>query len=339
MKKTLLTSAILAALASGSVSAAQVYKDETHSVDVYSKIQGMYYSSDDKDEDGDQSYFRLGAKAKSSITDTTYAFARFELEWAATRGSDNDVRLGYAGLGNKTYGELSYGRQYGAYTLVADFTDVLYEFGADASGTGTDTFGTGKSDALLKYAVSFGGAEIHANFQTDNNYEQDIFNEGKDKKDQTNDTVQSYGIAATYGFDFGVNIGAAYNQGERLDSSAGDAKMTAFAINYDANNIYAAVLYSFGDDWGKKKITSKDVDYTAVEAALGYDFGNGFSALAGYNWQEAKEKGAKSEDTVKYYTFGAQYKFNKQFAVYTEYKADQIKGAEDILALAAVYKF
>ncbi|MCE2572502.1 porin [Motilimonas eburnea] len=331
MKKTLLSSAILAALVSGSVSAAEVYKDETHKVDVYGKIQPMYYSSDDKGEDGDQSYFRIGVKAKSSITETAYAFARFELEYAATRDSDNDVRLGFAGLGDKQLGELSYGRQYGAYTLVADFTDVLYEFGGDASGTGTDTFGTGKSDALLKYAVSFGGAEIHANFQTDNNYEAD--KSGSDK------TAQSYGIAATYGFDFGVNIGAAYNVGERLTAGAGDAKTAAFAINYDANNVYAAVLYSFGDDWGKKATTSKNVDYTAVEAALGYDFGNGFSALAGYNWQEAKASGSSSEDTVDYFTVGAEYKFNKQFKLYTEYKADQIKGAEDVLALAAVYKF
>ncbi len=328
MKKTLLTSAILAAFASASVSAAEVYKDETHSVDVYGKIQGMYYSSDDRSEDGDQSYFRVGVKAKSAITESAYAFGRLELEWAATRDSDNDVRLGYAGLGDKQAGELSYGRQYGAYTLVADFTDVLYEFGGDASGTGTDTFGTGKSDALLKYAVNFGGAEIQANVQTDNN-KQEI--DGK--------TAQSYGIAATYGFDFGVNIGAAYNQGERLTAGAEDASAAAFAINYDANNIYAAVLYSFGENWEKSNTAQANTDYTAVEAALGYDFGNGFSALAGYNWQEAEVSGAKAEDTVDYFTLGAQYKFNKQFLVYTEYKADQIKGAEDVLALAAVYKF
>ncbi|MCE2593294.1 porin [Motilimonas cestriensis] len=330
MKKTLLTSAILAAFASGSVSAAEVYKDETHSVDVYGKIQGMYYDSKDKGEEGDQSYFRLGVKAKSSVSESVYAFGRYEVEYAANTNDDLDVRLGYAGLGNKQYGALSYGRQYGAYTLVADFTDVLYEFGGDASGTGTDAFGTGKADSLLKYAVEFNGATFEANYQLDNNYEAD--------KSKVGETATSYGLAATYGFDFGVNVGAAYNSGERLTPNAGDAEMTALAINYDANGVYAALLYSFGENWGKKATSINNTDFTAFEAALGYDFGNGFGVLAGYNKQEA-EVGNVTTDTVDYYTFGAQYKYNKQFAVLAEYKSDQIKGNEDILALAAVYKF
>ncbi|MDO6524733.1 porin [Motilimonas sp. 1_MG-2023] len=330
MKKTLLTSAILAALASGSVSAAEVYKDETHKVDVYGKIQGMYYDSKDKGEEGDQSYFRLGVKAKSAITESAYAFGRFEVEYAANTSDDLDVRLGYAGLGDKQFGALSYGRQYGAYTLVSDFTDVLYEFGGDASGTGTDHFGTGKADSLLKYSVEFGGATFEANYQLDNTKEE--------KESGINDTATSYGLSATYGFDFGVNIGAAYNNGERLTVGAGDAEMTAIAINYDANGVYAALLYSFGENWGKSATTINNTDFTAFEAALGYDFANGFGVLAGYNKQEA-EAGNVSTDTVDYYTLGARYQYNKQFQVGVEYKADQIKGNEDVVALAAVYKF
>lgn len=330
MKKTLLTSAILAAFASGSVSAAEVYKDDTHSVDVNGKIQGMYYDSKDKGEEGDQSYFRLGVKAKSSITESAYALARFEMEYAATRRAKNDIRLGYAGLGDKQFGELTYGRQTGAYTLVSDFTDVLYEFGGDASGTGTDAFGTGKADSVLKYAVEFNGATFNANYQTDNNYEAD--------KSGMDETAQSYGLAASYGFDFGVNLGAAYNSGERLTANAGDAEMTALAINYDANGVYAALLYSFGENWDKGVANQNNTDYTGLEAALGYDFGNGFGVLAGYNQQEAEVSNV-SADTQEYYTFGVQYAYNKQFSVYTEYKADQIENAENILALAAVYKF
>ena len=327
MKKTLLTSAILAAFASGSVSAAEVYKDDTQSVDIYGKVQGMYYDTKTKKYDGDQSYFRLGVKAKSAITESAYALARLEMEYAATRRSENDIRLGYAGLGDKQLGELTYGRQYGAYTLIADYTDVLFEFGADASGTGTDTFGTGKSDALLKYAVNLGGATIETNYQTDNNLQE-----------VNGDTAQSYGIAASYGFDFGVNFGAAYNNGERLTAGAGNAEMTAVAVNYDANNIYAALLYSFGENWDKKDLTENNVDYNATEVALGYSFDNGLGLLVGYNWQEA-EAGNVKEDTVDYYTVGAIYQYNKQFEVGFEYLINEVKDEDDILALGAVYKF
>ncbi|WP_158587156.1 porin [Motilimonas pumila] len=328
MKKTVLSAAIFAALASTNVSAAEVYNNETSKVDIYGKIQGMYYAGD-KLVDGDESYFRLGVKAKSEINANLEAFGRFEVEYAADKDDDVDVRLGYAGLGSD-YGALSYGRQYGAYTLVADFTDVLYEFGGDASGTGTDQFGTGKADSLLKYAIEVNNFAFEANYQLDN--------------DKEGDDMTSYGLAAVYTFDFGLGFGVAHNAGERA-TGLDDSSMTALAVKYENNGIYAAFLYSLGENFNKAE--DFNADNTAMEAALGYEFANGFSVLAGYNVQETDVKGNNVKfDNVDYYTVGAEYKFNKNFKVFAEYLINNAesadvgkKDAEDVLAIAAVYKF
>lgn len=328
MKKTVLSAAIFAALASANVSAAEVYSNETSKVDIYGKIQGMYYAGDNL-VDGDESYFRLGVKAKSEINANLEAFGRFEVEYAADKDDDVDVRLGYAGLGGD-YGALSYGRQYGAFTLVSDFTDVLYEFGGDASGTGTDQFGTGKADSLLKYAVELNNFTFEANYQLDN--------------DKEGDDMTSYGLAAVYTFDFGLGLGVAHNAGERA-TGLDDSQVTALAVNYEYNGLYAALLYSFGENFNKAE--DFDADNKAIEAALGYEFGNGFSVLAGYNAQETDVKDSSVKiDNIDYFTVGAEYKFNKNFKVFAEYLVNNAKesevgkeDSEDILALAAVYKF
>lgn len=326
MKQAALTTAILASLCSGAVSAATVYEDDTHQVDVKGRAVGMYYASDDDSEQGDQSYFRIGAAASTQVNEQLYGLMKYEIEFDAKSDDNFDTRLGYAGLGGN-WGEVTYGRQYGAYTLVSDFTDVLYEFGADASGTGTDRFGTGKSTGVLKYSGEFNGLILEAGYQLEN-----------DKVDNTDgDDATAYGVAAKYALPMGINLGAAYNQGEGQNDSD-DAKMTALSVAYDANNIYAALLFTTGENWKKKDGSESDTDYEGYEAVLGYGFGNGFSVLGGYNFLE-QDTGGATEDQTDYYTVGAQYKFNKQLRTFAEYKIDNIDGNEDVLAIALRYDF
>ncbi|GAB6262220.1 porin [Photobacterium sp. CCB-ST2H9] len=327
MNKTVLASALLVALASGTAAASTtVYEKDGQSVEIKGRMVGMYYSSDDKDEKGDQSYFRFGAKGKADINNDLYGVGVYETEVNASSKKDGlQTRLSYAGLGGN-FGEATYGRQYGAYTLISDYTDTLEEFGADASGTGTDRFGTGKASSVLKYTGEFSGLAVEASYQLDNN----------EVTQPDGDTATSYGIAASYSLPMGFKVGAGYNQGEGVDGSD-DAKVAAVSAAYDANNIYAAFLYSTGENWEDKKGTESDTDYDGYEVVLGYDFGNGFSAQAVYNFLEADA--GSSVDVEDYYVVGAYYKFNKQLRTYAEYKADQIDGNEDILALAIRYDF
>ncbi|MCM0147211.1 porin [Photobacterium galatheae] len=327
MNQTVLASVLLVALTSGSAAAATtVYEKDGQSVEIKGRMVGMYYSSDDNGEKGDQSYFRFGAKGKADINNDLYGVGVYETEVNASSKKDGlQTRLSYAGLGGN-FGEATYGRQYGAFTLISDYTDTLEEFGADASGTGTDRFGTGKSSSVLKYAGEFNGLAVEASYQLDNN-----------EVTQTDgDTSSSYGIAASYALPVGVKFGAGYNQGEGANGSD-DAKVTAVSVAYDANNIYAAFLYSMGENWEDKAGTENGTDYDGYEVVLGYDFGNGFSTQAVYNYLEADA--GSNVDVQDYFVVAAYYKFNKQLRTYAEYKADQIDGNEDILAMAIRYDF
>lgn len=326
MKKTVLASALITAFVSGSAAAANVYDKDGATVDLYGRAVGMYYSSDDNSEKGDQSYFRFGAKAKSEINSNLYGLGVYETEVNASAKDEGlETRKAYAGLGGN-FGEATYGRQEGSFTLISDYTDTLEEFGADASGTGTDRFGTGKTSSVLKYAGEFSGLTVEASYQLDNNAVEQV----------DGDTSTSYGVAASYALPVGVKFGAGYNSGEGLDGTD-DAEVTALSVAYDANNIYAALLYSMGENWKDKSGAETGTDYDGYEAVVGYNFGNGFSAQAVYNYLEA-DTGTTS-DVEDYFVLGAYYKFNKNLRTYAEYKADQIDGNEDVLAMAIRYDF
>ncbi|WP_439413276.1 porin, partial [Enterobacter ludwigii] len=60
MKLNTLSLLIPALLAAGAVHAAEVYNKDGNKLDLYGKVDGLHYFSDDKGADGDQSYTRLG---------------------------------------------------------------------------------------------------------------------------------------------------------------------------------------------------------------------------------------------------------------------------------------
>lgn len=55
------------------------------------------------------------------------------------------TRLAFAGVKSDNWGQVTFGRQKGAISLVNDWTDVALAdgYGNSALGSGTDTFGTG----------------------------------------------------------------------------------------------------------------------------------------------------------------------------------------------------
>jgi len=318
MKNLSLSVLATALLAANAANAAEVFKNDTSSVDLYGRIYAGHTFSSNKSEEGSEiSYIRLGAKAKTQITADLYGQGRIEYEFNKfqERGKEAvlDVRQAWAGLGGD-FGLVSYGRQYGAVTLVADYTDVLYEFGNDAIGTGTDVYGTGKSSDLLKYSGSFGGLSVDASYQLKN-----------DRVSTDDDSVAAYGIAAEYALDMGLAFSAGYALGENTGDTD-DFTLALVGVKYDANNIYAALTYSDGENG--------NTDLEGLEAALGYSFGNGAELLAGYNKADVD-----NTTEVDYYTLGAQYKFNKNLRTFIEHKFENIDGADDVTAVVVRYDF
>lgn len=324
MKMNKTAFAVLSLIVANGASAAEVFSDDTTTLDVHGRMQGMYYFSDDKDVDGDNSYVRVGLSGESKINDDLYAFGLYELEFKSNRRDVNgveddefDVRKGYVGVATD-YATFSYGRQYGAVTLVSDYTDIFPEFGNEAAGVSADVFGTGHSDSVFKATASIAGLNVHASYQAEN--------------DEVSTDSNSYGIAADYQLPFGFKVALGYNEGETL-TGGNDAELFTSAISYEYDAFYVAALYSDGENWAKDG-SDVNADYTGIEAVATYKVTDDFLALVGYNNLERNDV-----DTVDYVSIGAEYNLTENFKALAEYKINDVENEDDVFAVAARYSF
>ncbi len=344
MKK--LTAVAVALLAATSAAqAADVYKNEQMSLDMYGRIYaGQFFGTkqegtkDYSEKLGANQFIRFGVKADSAITGTMKAVAQYEIQsyignsekinnascdkltltgdaQTVTPVCKDDklrTRLAFAGVKSDNWGQVTFGRQKGAVSLVNDWTDVALADGYGNSGQGsaalgsaTDTFGTGRSSDLLKYSGTFGGFKGEASYKFDGNTTEEKTSSSADA---------AYGVSASYTLANGLGFGAGYNVGNRDKAGEDDAKLALVGVMFDNKSIYAALNYADGTDF-----LASGTDHTGIEAALGYNFSNGFGLMALYNKQETETAGVDA-DTVDYYTLGAQYKFNKSLRVIGEYR-------------------
>jgi len=375
MKK--LTAVAVALLAATSAAqAADVYKNEQMALDMYGRIYaGQFFGTkqegtkDYSEKLGANQFIRFGVKADSAITGTMKAVAQYEIqsyignsekinnascdkltltgdEQTVTPVCKDDklrTRLAFAGVKSDNWGQVTFGRQKGAVSLVNDWTDVALAdgYGNSALGSGTDTFGTGRSSDLLKYSTKFGDLKTGKSaqgLQLDMSYK---FDGNTTEETTKSDADAAYGLSAAYFFNNGLGFGAGYNVGTRDKAGEDDAKLALVGVMFDNKSLYAALNYADGSDY-----LATGTDHTGIEAALGYNFANGFGLMANYNKQETEKAGVDT-DTVDYYTLGAQYKFNKSLRVIGEYRiqnldatdAAKAEKVENDYQLAARYDF
>ena len=69
MKVKVLSLLVPALLVAGAANAAEIYNKDGNKLDLYGKIDGLHYFSDDKSVDGDQTYMRVGVKGETQIND------------------------------------------------------------------------------------------------------------------------------------------------------------------------------------------------------------------------------------------------------------------------------
>lgn len=69
MKVKVLSLLVPALLVAGAANAAEIYNKDGNKLDLYGKVDGLHYFSDDDSADGDQTYMRLGFKGETQVND------------------------------------------------------------------------------------------------------------------------------------------------------------------------------------------------------------------------------------------------------------------------------
>lgn len=374
MKKiTVALSAITTAMImAGSVQAAEVYNKDGNKLDLYGKVVGLHYFSDNAGNDGDKTYARMGFKGETQINEILTGFGQFEYEFKGNRaesaGSSNSdkTRLAFAGLKFGEYGSIDYGRNYGILYDVGSYTDVLPEFGGDTY-TNTDNFMTGRTSGVATYRnTDFFGLVEGWNFalQYQGKNSPDSNNNRSDMKEQNGD---GWGISTSYDLGMGASLAAAFASSNRTsqqtqNSYAEGKKAEAWTVGakYDANNIYLATTYAqtYNMTPYAKNCTlciANKTDNFEVTAQYQFDFG--LRPEISYLLSKGNDlnilhlgKFYKNQDLVEYISVGAKYYFNKNMSTYVDYKINLLddkdafyEGAgintDDVVGVGLVYQF
>ncbi|EIT0140187.1 porin OmpC [Escherichia coli] len=309
MKRKVLAMLVPALLVAGAANAAEVYNKDGNKLDLYGKVAGLHYFSDDAGSDGDMSYARIGFKGETQIADqfTGYGQWEYNLQANGTEGDgDNSAtRLAFAGLGFGQNGTFDYGRNYGVVYDIEAWTDMLPEFGGDTYA-GADNFMNGRTNGVATYRNNgfFGqvdGLNFALQYQGNNEGSGDGFLFGQegsgsgDGRKLSKENGDGYGMSTSYNFDFGLSFGAAYSNsdrtdeqtkpdfhntraGDRNDITAGGETAEAWTVGakYDANNVYLAAMYAETRNmtgYGNANAIANKTQNFEVVAQYQFDFG------------------------------------------------------------------
>ncbi|EAW1740418.1 porin OmpS2 [Salmonella enterica subsp. enterica] len=362
MKRKVLALVIPALLAAGAAHAAEVYNKDGNKLDLYGKVDGLHYFSDNSGSDGDQTYVRFGFKGETQINDQLTGYGQWEYNVQADttegEGANSWTRLAFAGLKFGDYGSFDYGRNYGVLYDVEGWTDMLPEFGGD-SYTYADNYMTGRANGVATYRNTdfFGlvdGLSFALQYQG-NNENSGNGNEGTNNRTDDDDfrreNGDGFGISTTYDFGMGFSAGAAYTTSDRTNDQVSRGEQYAkgdkadawtAGLKYDANNIYLATMYSetrnmtpYGslDSDAHGGVANKTQNF---EVTAQYQFDFGLRPAISFLMSKGKDlvnNGVNDDkDLVKYADVGATYYFNKNFSTYVDYKINLLDDDDNFYA-------
>ena len=372
MKVKVLSLLVPALLVAGAANAAEIYNKDGNKLDLYGKVDGLHYFSNNAGDDGDKTYIRLGFKGETQVNDQLTGYGQWEYEVKGnTSESENkaSTRLAFAGLRVSDAGSFDYGRNYGVIYDVTSWTDVLPEFGGDTYGA--DNFMQSRANGVATYRNTdfFGlvdGLNFALQYQGKNGSVSGENTAGRSTLRQNGD---GYGASVTYDLGAGFGIGAAASTSKRTaDQNAtgvfgdGDrADVYSGGLKYDANNVYLAAQYSqtynatrFGDSKGDTAIYGYADKAQNFEVVAQYQFDFGLRPSVAYLQSKGKKVGngtvnAGDQDLLKYVDVGATYYFNKNMSTYVDYKINLLDAndftraagitTDDVVALGLVYQF
>lgn len=364
MKKSTLATLLLGLFASQASLAAEIYNKNGNKLDLYGRVKAVRYFTDDKSNDGDKTFARIGFKGETQINDQLTGFGQWEYQVSANRAESDPeagkTRLAFAGLKAGDYGSFDYGRNYGILYSIAAGTDVLPEFGGDGL-VKTDNYMTGRTTGVATYRNNnfFGlvdGLKLGLQYQGKN--EQHVVSK---------QNGEGFGAALNYEIgDSGVTAGVAYAGSKRtqaqkdqfLSNGSRHAEAWGTSLKYSKNNIYLALMYAEARNMtpvsGTATINSVSTKVVGAanknqvfEAVAQYQFDFGLRPSLSYVQSKAKDlDGIGNADLVKYIDIGANYYFNKNMSTYIDYKINQLKSDnklglnhDNAVAVGLIYQF
>ncbi|TEW54109.1 porin [Psychromonas sp. RZ22] len=309
MKKTLLSTAILAGLVSATAQAATVYDADGTSLDVGGRVEvrGDFLGNGGEKLDGsmqDMSRARIHLDGETEISEGLTGFGFTEVEYKPD--GDFSTRYLFAGLGTQL-GDFSYGKQDTANVQISNMTDIA------SVHSGIQQIINGASDKQK-------GAFVYSEGFFDDALAVNLDYVTSDAADS-----DSYGASALYSFDFGLDLGGSYTNADN------DQNQATFGAAYTLNDLYVAVTYAMGD-------ASKTEDFTSLEAAVQYQFTEKFRLIGILGNQDLDGSKANA------YALEAQYRFNsalRTFVSYAYLDQDEIDPniTEDSLVAGLRYDF
>ena len=275
-----------------------------HRVDLYGRFAGhLAFTSDGVDVANNGSRFGIKAEQKLSVDvsvigqgewrvnlgqgDTSYSISENPDTGLATLDSTTSdaigTRLGFLGVRFGPYGTLTYGKQWGVYYDVSEWTDRYAVFGAHGSSTynaGTDggQTGEGRANDAVIYRVELGPVRLGAQAQF------------LDTRDGVVDGVSG---SLVYDSGQGLKVGLAYSHAfldfgelDVVGYDGGDAQALTGGINFDDG----AWMISALDTWTRNHefvlADSATVAYDTLGAELlaGYRFRGKLMVYAGFDF-------------------------------------------------------
>lgn len=372
MKRRVLSLVIPALLAAaGSANAAEIYNKDGNKLDLFGKVDGLHYFSDNDGSDGDQSYVRFGFKGETEISNELTGYGQWEYQAALNNSeaegtADSYTRVGFAGLKFGDAGSFDYGRNYGVAYDIGAWTDVLPEFGGDTYGADNFMFQRGNGMATYRNNNFFGLVDSW-NFAVQYQGKNDNNTESAGGRDVLGENGDGWGLSTTYDLGSGFGIGAAAFQSDRTNRQNGGsegilgrgdkAEVYTGGLKYDANNVYLAAMYSrsynatrFGDssDSSSAYGYADKADNWELVAQYQFDFGLRPS-LAYVTSRGTDVQNWGKQNLKKYVDVGATYYFNKNMSTYVDYQINLLDdndftdaagiNTDDVVALGLVYQF
>ncbi|MGF1725935.1 porin [Photobacterium nomapromontoriensis] len=297
MNKKLIALAVAAASLSSVANAAEVYSDNTSSVDVTGRIETAAVLSDHDVSNDGYNKARIGFAGQTEIADGINALGYVEKDFADS--NDEQYRYLFVGVANEN-NQLGYGKADGSLGMITDFTDIM-SFGGGAVG---NKIAVGdRSDNNLAYVGTFNNLTVKANY---------VFDGGKSADA---DNHKGYAASAKYAMDNGLAFGLGYgaqNNGTTNENN----KQTYAGVSYTMGDLYFGALYQDANRHDNVA-SSAESHQRGYEYAAAYTMGKTvFTAT--YNYLEVIHS-ANAPVLVNQAGVDATYYFNPNFRAYVGY--------------------
>ena len=340
MKRNLLAIAIPALLVAGAANASiEVWNKDGNKLNINGRVYALNYLGDTKnnlDGEGDKTSARLGFTGETQVTDSLSGYGRAEWE-TTTRDGFKETRYAFAGLNFGQYGSFDYGRNDGVLKAITSYTDVLPEFGGNASDNNLYVL-SARTNAVATYRNSgFYGLVDGLDFAVQ-------YGDNKEDSSILGNYKEAFGLNAQYAIlDTGLSVGGGY---ATTTKAVDDERVKSYmaGVKYEAYNLYLGALYSH------TKYDDNKVKGFELVAQYGFDFEVGRLTPSVAYIQHKADLGKDRNDYVaKYVEVGVQYDFNKNLTAVVDYKINLLDDDKDFnyakadtkntLALGLIYQF